>query len=447
MHFTGEAVCPIKLGMRSQRCEIILDSNDIKPYYSKTFTNIHWYSQMNQDQLVAQANSYLQKLCIEISERVVGSEGNRLATDFFQARLKAVGFEIEEQEFDCFDWKHGDARLTVKGEEFTTFISPYSLACDVAAGLVVVSNVEDLESVEASGKIMLLKGDIAREQLMPKNFTFYNPGSHKRIISLLEAKNPLAIIGSTSQNPELAGAVYPFPLIEDGDFDIPSVYLTDVEGERLAAFAGREVSLSINSKRIPAKGKNIVARKGVEQDGKIVLCAHIDSKDGTPGALDDASGIVTLLILAELLKDYAGVPTIEIVALNGEDHYSAAGQMEYLRRMEGRFDQISLVINLDIVGYLNTPTAFSFYGCTEEVTDKARRAFLTYEDIKEGDLWYQGDHMIFVGQGRPAIAITSEKFEWLCANVTHTSKDVPELVDCEKVVDVAMGLKNLLETL
>lgn len=36
----------------------------------------------------------------------------------------------------------------------------------------------------------------------------------------------------------MMGALYPFPLFEDGDFDIPSVYMTDVEGERLAAYAG-----------------------------------------------------------------------------------------------------------------------------------------------------------------------------------------------------------------
>ena len=34
-----------------------------------------------------------------------------------------------------------------------------------------------------------------------------------------------------------------------------------------------------------------------------VLCAHIDSKLNTPGALDNAAGVVTLLLLAELLAD------------------------------------------------------------------------------------------------------------------------------------------------
>ena len=47
----------------------------------------------------------------------------------------------------------------------------------------------------------------------------------------------------------MAGGVYPFPLIEDGDFDIPSVYLTAEEGERLAQFLGATATLTIDAER------------------------------------------------------------------------------------------------------------------------------------------------------------------------------------------------------
>lgn len=86
---------------------------------------------------------------------------------------------------------------------------------------------------------------------------------------------------------------------------------------------GKDISLDIRSKRIPAKGCNLIARKVIESDRKVVICAHIDthnSKDGTPGALDNASGVVVLLMLAELLENYNGHLGIEIVALNGEEY-------------------------------------------------------------------------------------------------------------------------------
>jgi aminopeptidase YwaD len=58
----------------------------------------------------------------------------------------------------------------------------------------------------------------------------------------------------------------------------------------------------------------------------------VDGKQGTPGALDNAAGVVTLLLLAELLREYRRARRlgVEITAING-DHYSAAGEIQYLR--------------------------------------------------------------------------------------------------------------------
>ena len=80
---------------------------------------------------------------------------------------------------------------------------------------------------------------------MPKNFTFYNPERHKEIYRQVENANPCAIIAATSRNPELAGGLYPFPLFEDGDFDIPSVFCTEVIGEELAIKAGKTFKLKM----------------------------------------------------------------------------------------------------------------------------------------------------------------------------------------------------------
>ena len=63
------------------------------------------------------------------------------------------------------------------------------------------------------------------------------------------------------------------------------------------------------------------------------ICAHIDSKMGTPGALDNASGTTVLLLLAELLADYRGSLGVDIAAINGEDYYSVTGEIVYLSSM------------------------------------------------------------------------------------------------------------------
>ena len=390
------------------------------------------------------AHQYLQKLCVEISNRCVGSSGNRQATDFFTEKMNAFGFKTESPQFDCIDWSHGEAHLIVDGEPYPAFVSPYSLKCEVSATLSVASTVEELESLEVTRNILLLQGEIAKEQLMPKNFTFYNPDHHKHIISLLERKDPLAIISATSRDPDLAGGIYPFPLIEDRDFDIPSVYMTEEVGKSLAQHQDQVVFLRFEAERVPSIGYNVIARKGRLSSRRIVIFAHIDAKIGTPGALDNASGVIVLLLLAELLQDQTPSLIFELVALNGEDYYSAPGEVHYLKNNPNKLQDVHLGINFDGAGYLEGDTAYSLYDCPPEIAGKIHNSFPRQEGFIEGEQWFQSDHSLFIMNNRPALAITSENFTHLSTYITHTAKDAPELVDPAKLVMIAMALKKLL---
>ena len=327
---------------------------------------------------------------------------------------------------------------------FPVHVSQFSPGCNVTSKLVTVSTVEELESCRCRGKILLMHGVICAEQLMPKNFVFYNSDHHKRIYALLEEKQPVAIITVTEKRPELVGAIYPFPLIEDGDFDIPSVFCSDVVGREILSKTGEVFQLSIEARRIPATACNVIARKNQAAPQKIVVSAHIDAYWSTPGALDNASGTVVLLLLAEMLQDYKGNLGIEILAFNGEDYYSVGGQMDYLRRYGEDFAGIVAAINVDDVGYKHGKTAYSLYECPDEIKQKAHNIFGNYDGIIAGEPWYQGDHMIFVQNKKPAIAFTAEKVAELMATVTHSPKDMPDIVDCGKLVESAHALHDLV---
>jgi aminopeptidase YwaD len=397
---------------------------------------------MKANHLQHKATNYLKTLCHAIVERPVGSQGNRQATRFFEELLSAFGWETESSEFEAIDWHDGSAELEISGENFTVLVSPYSLGCDLKAGLVNTSSVEELEQLDVRDRILLLHGEIAKEQLMPKNFVFYNPEEHQHIIALLEEKRPAAIITATGRNAALAGGVYPFPMIEDGDFDIPSVYMTEERGQKLVPYSGQQVTLKSNSKRMPAKGYNVVARKGGKTDKRMVITAHIDAKKGTPGALDNAGGVVVLLLLAELLMDYEGEQMVELVALNGEDYYAASGQMLYLQQNQGRFGEMLLNINIDGAGYHQGKTAFSFFDLPHDLLRIASLAVENFPGIVEGAQWYQGDHSIFIQNGCPALAVTSQWFLENIANqeITHTPKDNLEIVEPSKLVEIANAL-------
>ncbi len=399
---------------------------------------------MASEHLAGKADTYLHALCVEIPSRRTGSEGNRAATDFFARAVSAFGFSTETPLFDCIDWQHEGADLTVNGVPFEVFPSPYSLGCRVSAPLVALSTVEELESAELSGKVALLRGDIAREQLMPKNFPFYNPDHHQRIIHHLEAKKPQAIVAATSRDVVMVGSQYPFPLFEDGDFDIPSVYMTEEQGNLLAARAGEMVTLESRAERIAATGCNVIARKGADQQRRAVLFAHIDTRMGTPGASDNAGGVTVLLLLAELLAGYFGTLGVELVAMNGEDYFSSPGEQQWLALNTGRFGEIALGINLDGLGYNKGATAYSLYGCPPELATAIHSVFSRYESLIEGEVWYQGDHGLFLINETPALAITSERAAELMAEITHTAADTLEIIDRRKLVTAALALRDLL---
>lgn len=396
--------------------------------------------------LKTKAQEHLFRLCNQIPNRRVGSEGNRLATAYFAETVESFGFEVECPEFPCMDWQSEGVVLVVDGTPYEAQASPYSLGIQAKAPLIAACSAAELENLDITNKILLLRGELTREQFLPKNFPFFQVEEQQRIIQLLERKKPVAIVTATTQNPEMAGALYPFPVFEDGDFDIPSVFLTAEQGNQLAEHTGEEISLEIRAKRIPARACNVVTRRGNSSGARIVLFAHIDAKIGTPGALDNGSGIVTLLLLSELLKDYMGKKCVEIVALNGEDYYSNPGEQLYLKQNEGKFEEIVLGINIDGLGYIQGRTAYSLYECPPSIAKSIQQAFAE-EAFFAGEPWFQGDHAICLMNGRPALALTSELAGELLAEYIHTEKDTPELIDPEMIVNTALALHRLITRL
>jgi aminopeptidase YwaD len=168
---------------------------------------------------------------------------------------------------------------------------------------------------------------------------------------------------------------------------------------------------------------------------------------GTPGALDNAAGVVTLLLLAEMLADYAGSLGVELVALNGEDHYSAAGEIEWLKHSAGAFDTILLGINVDDAGYVRGESAYSLYGCPPEMAATIAAVMARHAGIVPGEPWYQSDHGLFIMQGVPALALASTEVAEVMEQIAHTPRDTPDVVDVAKLVTIAFALRDVIAAL
>ena len=395
------------------------------------------------------AAAHLDMLSARIGMRLVGTPGNRSATDYVASVIEGMGLAVECPSFNCLGWDAGEAFLEAGGARLELKPGPYSLPFEGERLLVAASSTEELEACDCSDRILLLHGAIASEPMAPRNYVFYNPEEHRTIHRLLDLKKPAAVVAATGVCPTTAGAEYPFPLFDDGDFDIPSACTKDVEAARLVAHAGSRVRLRIESGRREETGCNVIGRlAGTDPGRRIVLTAHIDTRPGTPGALDDASGVATILAAAELQASlhHGGVrpgPALEVAVLNGEDYYAASGEMEYMRANEERWGGIAFVMNVDGAGYREGSTAWSLYGCDTRLRRSLRTALGRFPGLVAGEQWPQGDHSMFAMQGVPAAAFTSDRMAELWSEVAHTGRDTADLVDPARLGELARVLSAI----
>lgn len=401
------------------------------------------------EKLNESAKNHLSFLCEKIDNRYVGSKGNLAATNYFKEQLEKNNWKIERQEFEAFDWESDNASIETNKLKLKAFSSPYSEPCNLESEFAIVSTIQELEKTNAQNKILIVKGELASEQLMPKNYVFYNPDHHKKIISLFENGGAKALIFLVNKSGFYEGGEYPFPIIEDGDFKIPSVYVSEETGEKILVNLSEKVKLISQTKKTPSKGYNIVGRKGKTTTKKVAITAHIDAKKGSPGAIDNGTGVVTMIMLSKLLKDYNGRHQIELVALNGEDYYSVPGQMTYIDNKQNDFSDIALNINIDGVGLNKGKTAYALMDLPTSQANTVKTVFEQFCSLVEGKPWVQGDHSIFLQFGVPSIAISSQ---WLLDNlqlqqITHTKNDNVTIVDTNKIIKLAEAIFLLIDKL
>ncbi|MCJ7618678.1 MAG: Zn-dependent exopeptidase M28, partial [Anaerolineae bacterium] len=122
---------------------------------------------MNAKDHSQKAQTYLTTLCSVKPNRRVGSRGNRAATEFFAQTIESWGYTIDTTPFPCLDFQSGEPSLSCNDKTFEVHTSPYSLGCDITAELKTVATVEELEKCTCYGKLLMMKGAITAEQLMP----------------------------------------------------------------------------------------------------------------------------------------------------------------------------------------------------------------------------------------------------------------------------------------
>ena len=226
----------------------------------------------------------------------------------------------------------------------------------------------------------------------------------------------------------------PFPVIEDGNFHIPVAsldkeFFTEIKDKVLE----KEMELSIISKSDIVTAYQLIASKKVaDPKGTIVICAHMDSKYNTDGALDNASGVAAMLYAAR------GIETdrynIDIVPFNSEEYYDPQGELIYLEDLRKSKKEVSLLINIDTVAHVGSKVAAATFNFSEKEQQGLDIIMQSCTNIVRGQPWYAGDHSVFAFGGTKCVLLSASDLFEGCLSYTHCPKDTIDLVD-EKLIE------------
>ncbi len=227
------------------------------------------------------------------------------------------------------------------------------------------------------------------------------------------------------------------------------------------------------------EASNIVAEiKGrAHPDEIVVIGAHYDTVEGSPGANDNASGVAAVLELARLFKDAKPQRTIRFVAfVNEEPPYfqtEEMGSMVHARQAKKQGDKVVAMLALETIGCYSDqpksqkyPAPFNFFfpdtgNFIGFVSDLGSRTLLrnvvgTFRETtrfpSEGvgaPGWIQGigwsDHWSFWQAGYPALMVTdTAPFRY---PHYHEPTDTPEKLDYGRMARVVAGVGRVVEKL
>ena len=227
------------------------------------------------------------------------------------------------------------------------------------------------------------------------------------------------------------------------------------------------------------KSENIeVEIKGATRPDEIVVIgAHYDSVQGSPGANDNGTGVAALLELAHHFRTITPSRTLRFVAFTNEEPpiflTDYMGSKVYARRSRERNENIVAMLSLETIGYYSDkkwsqsypfpfmfyyPTRANFIGFVSNMKSREllKQAIGSFREKTQfpsegvfAPSWMVGvgwsDQWSFWKEGYPGIMVTDTAlFRY---PYYHSSSDLPDKIDYERMTRVVLGLQDVVSDL
>jgi aminopeptidase YwaD len=396
-------------------------------------------AETSSDPLEARIAAHLRRLCVDIGPRPGGTPANHAAAEYIRGVLCASGMGVAMEEFACPAWEERETRLEVNGAPLTAAANAFSPPCDVAGPAMALGTLAQLEAAELSGRVGILYGDLAANTLSAKSW-FLKSEHDDRSIRLLEGKAPAALITVQPRLGELER------IIEDWELLIPSATVAARDGLALLREPDPSVRLRIDSRREPGRTWNVIGRKAgsrAASRGRVILCAHYDTKFDTPGALDNGGGVAIVLALAEHLGGLDLPLDLECIAFGNEDTGLPTGSLLHVDKHQGELGEIVALLNFDGAGHALVINTVMMVTHSDAFRAAVEGVQSEYPGIIWTDPWPQSDHSAFAWRGVPCLAFSSPAMSYLA----HLRCDSVEWASPAKLAEVASFAAQVVQSL
>jgi len=222
---------------------------------------------------------------------------------------------------------------------------------------------------------------------------------------------------------------------------------------------------------------NVIAKFGPDTGRTIVIGAHYDSAQLTPGADDNASGVAGLIELSRLLADREVLQPIELVAFTLEEppHFKTTnmGSYRHAQSLRHAARQVDYMIGLEMIGMFSDapgsqryphplmrryfPDEGNFIAIVGRLSDigvtrslkfaMASDAGLPVISINSPREWLPielSDHLNYWDAGFDAVMITDTAY-YRNPNY-HRATDIPETLDYKRMAMVVDAVLRPLPT-
>lgn len=224
-------------------------------------------------------------------------------------------------------------------------------------------------------------------------------------------------------------------------------------------------------------GKNIVAELRGASDDVVIVGAHYDSVEGSPGADDNASGVAAMLALARAFAHAKPARTLRFVAFaNEEPPYFMSprmGSWQYARACREHHDKIAAMLCLESLAYFSDAPHSQEYPAAIAHLFPDRANFIAFASNPSSAALLQRVVAAFRARARvpcegaalpddvPGVAWSDQwsfwQFGYDAVMVTdtalfrnpnyHTPRDTAETLDYDRFALVVDGLEAVVEDL